>query len=722
MATLQKIRSYGTVLILVLGLALFAFIAEELVRALSSSRNANRQIVGEVYGKSVNYMQFNELVEEYENAIKLSNGNQNLSEAQSIQIRDQVWNDLVSQQIIEHEAKALGLTVTDAELQNIINTGSSQLLRQTPFVNQQTGMFDVNALKQFLTNYDDIQNNPDYPEAQKETMAQYYSYWKFVEKQVRQEALSQKFQSLVGACLLSNPVSAKAAFEARNNETDILLAAVPYTTIKDTDVEPTESELKAKYNEMRHQYPNLFDMLQEARDIKYIVVPVTASKADEEALRAELTEYAQALENSDNVANVVREARSLVAYSGLPVSRKALPTDIANQLDTIAPGTITEPAINPVENTMNVVKYIAKVQQPDSVEYRIITVAGSDDKAKKTADSILVALNAGTPIDTIAKQQNQSADAQWITSAQVGNNTMREDDRKFVETLFTTPSGTYTKLDVTGGSFIIKVTDRRNFIDKYDVAIIKRSIDFSEDTHNDIWNKFSSFLAANPKLADIEANAAQEGYNVQTAQYIGSGDHYIAGIRSTTDALRWVFNDDTKVGEVSELYEAGNANDQLLVVMLTAIHKKGLRDFKDENLQQILKQEVIKDKKAAKILEEIGNAKSLAEAAKVAGAVQDTVSHITFASPVFVQKIASNEPILSGAATVAQKGQFVTGVKGEGAVYAFQVLDKKVLDGKFDQKKEEDQQTATLARSLNGLMQTLARKAKITDDRYKFYQ
>jgi peptidyl-prolyl cis-trans isomerase D len=107
MATLQTIRSKGTILILILGLALFAFIAEELVRALSSSRNASHQVIGEVYGENVNYQDFNELVSEYENAVKLSNGNQNLTEQQSIQLRDQVWNDYVSQQIIQHEAKAL---------------------------------------------------------------------------------------------------------------------------------------------------------------------------------------------------------------------------------------------------------------------------------------------------------------------------------------------------------------------------------------------------------------------------------------------------------------------------------------------------------------------------------------------------------------------------------------------------------------------------------------
>ena len=721
MATLQKIRSYGTALILILGLALFAFIAEELVRALSSSRNANRQVIGEVYGKDVNYQEFNELVDEYENAVKLGNGGQNLSEAQSIQIRDQVWNDLVSRQIIKHEADALGLSVSDAELQNIINTGSSQLLRQTPFVNQQ-GQFDVNQLKQFLTNYEEIQANADYPEAQKESMTNYYKYWKFIEKQVRQEALAQKYQSLIGSCLLSNPVSAKAAFEARNNETSVLLAAVPYTTIKDTDVEPTEAELKAKYSEMQKQYPEMFDMLQEARDIKYIVVPVTASQADKDALMQELTEYKAALDSSDNLANVIRESRSSISYNGLPVARKSLPNDIAVMLDSIAPGALVGPTVNVAENTMNVVKYIARVQQPDSVQYRIITVAGTDDKAKKSADSIYTALMAGAPIDTIAKKYNQAAEAQWITSAQVGTSNLRDDDRKFVNLLFTSPAGSYQRLELSGGSFIVKVTDRRNMIDKYDVAVIKRPIDFSEDTHNDVWNKFSSFLAANPKQEDIEANAAKEGYTVQTSQYVGAGDHYIANVRGTTDALRWTFNSNTKVGDVSELYEAGNANDQLLVVMLTAIHKKGARDFNDENLQNMLKQEVIKDKKAAQILEKVQAAKSVAEVAKMSGAVQDTVSHITFASPVFVQKVASQEPILSGAAAAAKKDQFISGIRGEGAVYAFQVLEKKALEGKFDQKQEETQQAATLSRSVNGMMQVLARKAKIEDNRYKFYQ
>ena len=720
MATLQKIRSRGTILILILGLALFAFIAEELVRALSSSRNASRQVIGEVYGENVNYQEYNELVDAYENAVKLNNGNQNLTEAQSIQIRDQVWNEYVGEKIIEHEAKALGLKVTDAELQSVINTGSSQILRQTPFVNQQ-GNFDVNSLNQFLTSYNEIMENAEYPAEQKEMVASYYKYWQFVEKQVRNEILAQKYQSLLMGCLRPNTVSAKAAFEAHNNETDILLAAIPYTSIKDSEVEVSDKELKAKYEEQKKQYPTRYDMPEEARDIKYILVTVTASEADKAALTEEMKEYATALEQGENLANIVREAHSSIAYNGVPMSRKALPADIASIVDSVAPGSIVGPTTSP-DNTMNVVKYIAKVQQPDSVQYRTISVPGTDAQAVQRADSILTALNGGAVIDSIAKRYNQAAQEMWLTSAQIDGATLRDDDRRFVETALNTPVGSYRKLEVSGGNIIMKVSDRRNIIDKYDVAIIKRPIDFSEDTHNKVWNDLSEFIAANPTQADIEANAPQKGYTVMTNEYMTAGSHYVANVHGTTDALRWIFKEDTKIGAVSELYEAGNANDQLLVVMLTGIHKKGWRSLEDEELKQFISEEVIKDKKADMILAKIKDAKNLMDIAKVQGAVQDTISQITFSSPAFVMKTASTEPALSGAATGAKMGQFVNGIKGNGGIYSFVVIKKKPLDAQFDAKQENIQLSSVYMRSLNLLMPTLARKAKITDNRYKFYQ
>ena len=152
MAALQTIRSKGKVLIAVVGLALFAFIAEEFVRSLSYSQNESRQRIGEVYGESINIQEFSKLVEEYTSVVKFTSGMTSLTDDQITMLRDQVWQTYVNQKLIEHEAEKLGLTVTDAELQNIISTGKSPLLAQPPFRTQQ-GTFDANALKQFRTQY-----------------------------------------------------------------------------------------------------------------------------------------------------------------------------------------------------------------------------------------------------------------------------------------------------------------------------------------------------------------------------------------------------------------------------------------------------------------------------------------------------------------------------------------------------------------------------------------
>lgn len=722
MAAIQKIRSYGVVLIAFVGIALFAFIAEEFVRALSTSRNMDRQIVGEIYGENVNYEEFNKLYEQYENTVKMSNGGQSLTDDQQVQLRDQVWQEMLTQKLIEHEAAELGISVSDAELQRIISTGQSPLLSQTPFTNPQTGMFDVAQLKQFLAQYDEVIANPDYPEEAKQQMRQLKDYWTFMEQQIRNQALGQKYQSLLAACFTANKVSAQASFNDRMNQSTILMAAVPYTSVPNEGLAATEADLKAKYDEMKTQYPEMFSSQQELRTVKYIAVPITATQADEQALSTELGEYAQSMQaEGANLQNIVRESRSLVSYNGLYVSRKSLPADIAASLDSLSVGSQKGPYKNLAENTLNVVKYIGRTQQPDSVEFARIDVVGTDAKAKQSADSIFNALQAGAPMDTIAKRYNQAAQPMWLTSAQVDNAQLNEENHNFIQTIFNSAPGQYQKIQTNSGTIIIKVSDRRNVIDKYNVAVVKREINFSQETATAAYNKFSSFLATNSTIEDIEANAAKEGYTVQTSEYMNANIHRIANIKGTTDAIRWTF-DKAEQGDVSELYECGEGNDRLLVVMLTNVHKKGDRDFNDPNLRTILEQEVQKDKKAEKLLADAKNLKNIQDAGKQKGAVQDTIRHITFSSPVFVQKLASSEPALSGAVAAAKQGQFVSGVRGYNGVYAFQVLKQEKGQAKYDADFEKNQLQGAYMRGMNQLIGVLLQKAKVTDNRYKFYQ
>ena len=717
MATLQKIRNRGKILIFTVGLALFAFIAEEFVRSLSYTQTERHQRVGKIYGEKINVQEFNAQVEEYTDVVKFTQGVNTLSDDQISMMRDQVWQTLVNDKLMEHECEKLGITVTDAEMQDIINNGRNPMLAQTPFRTAQ-GTFDVNALKQFLNQYSEVMTNPNLSSEVKEQYQQMNNYWKFIEKTIRRQTLNNKYQSLLNGLMVSNPVAAQASFDGRSNESDIYMAALPFTSIKDDDVKVEDSDLKAKYEEMKE----MFRADEETRDIKYIDIKVTASAEDKANLQKEMEGYAQALLEGADPAKTVREAASQVPYSVLPVSAKSLPHDIAEKLDSLTIGAQVGPFVHEHDNTINIVRLIGKATLPDSVEVRQIAAPGSDMAAmEKTADSIMTALAAGANFDTIAKKYDQPATKTWITSNQYEGQAMDENNRKFLTTITNAAVGSTNKIVLDGqGVIIAQVTDRRNIIPKYDVAVIKRAIDFSKDTYNKAFNDFSSFLAGNAKAEDIEANAAQAGYTVQTRNNLRSTEHNVVNVRSTREALRWIFDEKTKVGDVSPLYECGE-NYHLLVITLTGIHKKGYLPWDDEQVKSFLTSEVMKDKQAAILQEKMKDAKSFADVAKMEGVQTDTISHITFASNAFVSKVGSSEPALSGAVSTAKKGDFRSGVKGNAGVYAFEVLDQKTLEGTFDAKQEAAQATQAARRSANTFVAELYKKAKVTDNRYIFY-
>ena len=198
MAVIGKIRSWGPVLATVIGLALFAFIAEEMFRSCEATNNEKRQQVGEVLGKKVSVQDFQAMVDEYQEVIKMTQGRESLSDDELNQLKDQIWQEVVNTTILEKEANELGLTVTDAELQNILKAGTNPMLAQTPFINQQTGRFDVTQLTKFLDEYKKMQSQPQ----QQQVAEQYkkiYDYWKFIEKQLRQQ--NTRASWVIACCL-----------------------------------------------------------------------------------------------------------------------------------------------------------------------------------------------------------------------------------------------------------------------------------------------------------------------------------------------------------------------------------------------------------------------------------------------------------------------------------------------------------------------------------------
>ena len=717
MAAIGKIRSWGPVLATVIGLALFAFIAEEMFRSCEATGNERRQQVGEVLGKKISVQDFQSYVDEFQEYMKLAQNRDNFSEEELNQQKDQVWQLFVSNAIIEKEAEKLGLTVTNEEMQNILKEGQNPFLLQPPylFVNQETHRFDVNQLTKFLDDYKKMQSQGGNAQMAEQYQT-VYKVWKFMEKVLRQQVLQSKYNSLLAQSMLTNPVSAKMAFDAQNVESDVLLATIPYSSIKDDEVKVSDADLKAKYEEKKEQYRQYF----ETRDIKYVDFQVVASKADRDALMQTMTDARQQFLNGVSAAEVVRKAQSQIAYTGFAAQRSAFPSDISSRLDSMQVGQVSVPFETAYDNTLNVVKLINKVQLPDSVEFRMISVGGSSlDDAHKRADSIYNAINAGADFETLAKKYGQTGEKQWMTSAMYERmQTVDPDTKEYINALNTMGDGEMKNLSLSQVSIILQVTARKAFVTKYDVAAVKHTIDFSKATYSAAYNKFSQYVSENKTLESLEKNAQKFGFTVQERKDLSNNEHNVAGLRSTRETMKWIF--DAKVNELSPLYECGN-NDHLLVVALTNIHPQGYRDF--ESVKDELKSQVINDKKFEKAAEKLAGVKDMA-AAKQKGAVVDSVRQITFAAPVFVQAAGASEPALSGAVSAVKQGQMSPAVvKGNGGAYLFQVLSKKLREGaKFD-AKQQAQQVQQQAQQMVGrmAMNELYLKANVVDNRYLFF-
>ena len=712
MATLQKIRSKGPLLVIVIGLALFAFIAGDAWKVLQPHQG--KQDVGEVNGEVLSAQDYQKMVDELSEVIKLTNGLNSLTEDQLNNVKDQVWQSYVNNKLIAEQAEKLGLKVTDAEIQSIIDQGTHPLLMQTPFRNPQTGMFDKDMLKKFLVDYANL-NASQMPAQYVEYYQKMGAFWQFVEKTLAQSTLAEKYQNLVTKSLISNPVAAEDAFNSRTEQSDLLLAGVPYSSINDSTVQVSDSEIKDRYNEKKEQ----FKQLVETRDIRYIDVKVVPSDADRKAVEKEVTEYSNQLASTTaDFGTFVRSTGSSVNYSDVPVSKSVFPADVASRLDSTNVNEVYGPYYNQTDDSYNAFKLLAKDSSPDSIQFRQIQVyADTEEKTKTLADSIYNALKGGANFAAVAKIYGQTGEATWVNAQSWEGSELDADNSKFINTLLNQPVNELANLNMGQANLILQVMNKKSMQTKYKVAVVKREVEFSKETYNAAYNKFSQFVAQNTTIDSMVKNAEESGYTLMPRTDLSSAEHYVGGVRSTREALKWIFA--AKPGEVSPLYECGE-NDHLMVVALDKIHEAGYRDI--NSVAEMLRAEIRRDKKAEKIMEEMKKYNSIAQVKGMKDAVSDSVKHVTFSAPAYISVTRSSEPVIGAVAAKTAANKVSAPIKGNGGVYMIQVYAKEKGSEKFDAKQEETTLTNMAVRIAgNQLINDLYQKAKVVDQRYLFF-
>ena len=704
MAVLEKIRSKGVLLIGAVGLALLAFIVGDFLNSGSSYFNKSKETVAKIVGEDINIKDYTASIDQMTEVYKIETGKSELNEEMMTQLRTSVWESMVNEKILNAEAKKLGLAVSKEELSDrCIGNNIHPLIQQRRTFAGENGQFSRPLLVQFLNSLEQAPAN----EEMKQQLAKAKSYWMFWEKTVKNSILQEKYTALISKAVVANSLDAKMSYQDRKTSVDVAYVVQPYYTVSDSAVSVSKSEIKDRYNKQKEQYK------QDANcSVNYVAFEIKPLKEDYKEAEAWINKLSTEFKTTDDVVGLVN-SNSDVMYNGQNYSVATVPANLKAFAFSGKTGDIVGPMFANETYTMARIMQ-SGIMQSDSVKLRHIFLV-EKDAAK--AHRLVAAIRAGGDFAAMAKQYSavkqtaaNGGEIGWIQEGVPGM------DKEMSAAAFSKATNEVFTLKNPQGVQIMQVMEKTPARSKVKLAILERKVVASSKSQSRIYNDAKQF-AVDLTADKFDAKAKEKGYIVHPANEFLKVSDRISDIAQSRKVVQWAFKGDK--GDVSDVFECGST---LVVATITDVNEKGYRSI--EKLNEQLKAEIIKDKKAELMIKNLtaqlaktptleGLAGSMGDSLKVA-------TGVNFAAYQF--GLAGMEPAVIGKSSVIALNKVSAPIKGNAGVFVIRTSNKQVNPQPFNAQMEKMQLNGRMSYALPYMIiQDLKDKADIVDNRINFF-
>ena len=710
MATLQKIRDKGTLLVIVIGVALLAFVLGDLLTSGTTLFGRAQDKAFVVNGKVISTKEYADKITQFEEFQKMVSGQSSLDENTSAQIREAVYQQMVRQQLVAEQTDKLGLHVSKEELNDLVHGASiSPVLQQLPFfVDPQTGMFSRTALVDFLNTINMPSPNPE----EQAIVNQYKSLWLFIEDMVRTQRLEEKYISLLSSAVVANDVEAKNSFDLSQQNAEMTYAVQNYFTLPDSSVTVTDQEIKAYYNKHKDSYRLEAPLVK----ISYFTKQVAPSEEDYAEVEAESHVAFTELQQTQNPATVVADY-SQVPYRDVFMSESMLTPD---QIEFVRSAAINE-LYGPVreDDSYQIVKLIDRTVAPDSVHFRMMTIpsgtmVGQDSIVTRFTDSLYNVISEGQSFAAVANSLNPNSnggDVGWAREMDL----ISFGGAEMVEAVFSTPVGELVKLSLPGQQVILQIEERTRPVNKYKVAIIDMPVLASEKTSNNIDNELNQLVSTPEVGAKFNELASEKGFFVMPNITVSANEFTLAQIPGTRQVITWAANE-KKPGSVKKF----DLTNLRVVARVDQVIPSGTAPLSE--VSDRIRTQLVNEKKAEKIIADLKdqNLTDLDAYAEAMNSRTDTVRFVNFNT----QNITGlgYEPVMNAVSAFAPLNTVVGPFKGNMGVFVAEVTNRTEGSGSFDAEAEKSNlMNGNAYRLQMQSIEVLKEKLGVEDNRFRFF-